>query len=73
MFRKKTIIVKKDLVAPEKIDPLLRRKNFGETKFDRFDIPGETAKAVRKILMLILALFILWFFYECILSWDIFQ
>ena len=73
MFGKKSIIVKKDIIPAEKIDPLKRRKALGETRFDRYDIPGETAKAVRKILLLILALFLIWFFYQSAIAWDIFQ
>ena len=73
MFGRKTIVVKKDIIPAEKVDPRKRRKGLGETRFDRYDIPGETAKAVRKILLLILALFLVWFFYQSAIAWDIFQ
>lgn len=73
MFGRKPIVVKKEIVAADKVDPFSRRKGLGETKFDRYDIPGETAKAVRKILLIILALFLIWFFYQSAIAWDIFQ
>ncbi|MBO5781219.1 MAG: hypothetical protein J6R08_02000 [Opitutales bacterium] len=48
-------------------------KTFNETRFDRFDIPGETGKSVRKILLIILLLIGLWFLIECVKAWNIFQ
>ena len=73
-WSKKTIVVnKKDIVPPHLVDPMQQRKSFRHEKFDRYDIPGEAGKSIRKILFLILALFALWFIYESWLSWDIFQ
>ncbi|MBO6101846.1 MAG: hypothetical protein J6P03_01165 [Opitutales bacterium] len=69
----KRIFVKKDIVPAHKINPLARRKTFRETRFDRFDIPGETGKSARKILLIILALFAFWFVYECASNWNIFD
>lgn len=72
-WNKKDIVVKKDIVPAHLIDPMTRRKTFKQTKFDKYDIPGETGKSVRKILFFILFLFAVWFLYECYLSWNIFQ
>ena len=74
LFKKRQkIIVKKEIVPAEKIDPMRKPKTFKQTRFDRFDIPGETSKSIRKILLLILALFGVWFIIECVKSWNIFQ
>ncbi len=73
MFRRKReIFVKKDVIPPHMINPMTRRKTFSQTRFDRFDIPGETGKSVKRLLLLILALFGAWFVYECFLYWNIF-
>ena len=74
MFRRsKKIVIKKDIIPAEKIDPMKKPKTFNETRFDRFDIQGETGKSVRKILLIILLLIGLWFLIECAKAWNIFQ
>lgn len=56
---------------PEK--PLDRAKGMKQTQFTKGDIPGETARSVRKLIMLAVFLALFWFVRECYYSWDIFS
>lgn len=72
-WRSKDIIVKKDIIPPHMVDPMARRKTFKQTKFDKYDIPGETGKSIRRLLFFALFLFLVWFLYQSYLSWDFYQ
>lgn len=72
-WKKKDIVVKKEIIPPQLVDPMKRQKTFKQTKFDKYDIPGETGKSIRKILLFVLFLFLLWFVYQSVRSWNFYQ
>lgn len=42
-------------------------------EFGWYEVPGEVGKAFRKLFYLAIILFVAWFFYECVRSWNIFS
>lgn len=72
-WRKKHIYINKEVIPKDKTTPTQVHKTLAETRFDKYDMPGETSKSIRKLLLLILALFLIWFFYESIKYWNIFS
>jgi hypothetical protein len=73
LWRKKEIVVKKEIIPPHLVDPMKRKKTFKQTKFDKYDIPGEKGKSIRKIFLFILILFAYWFIYNSYLAWNFYQ
>lgn len=71
--RKKDIIVKKEIIPPHQIDPMKRRASFKQTRFDKYDMPGERQKAVRKVLFFILFIIFILFAIESCKSWNFYQ
>lgn len=71
--RKKDLFVRKSAGSVRSKDPLCEFKKATRGEMGRYSIEGEVWKAVRKLLLLALALAAVFFVYECWLSWNIFQ
>ena len=72
-FRRKALFVNKRAKSVVPKDPLYEFKKSTRGELGRFSVEGEVWRAVRKLLILALALAAIYFFYECKSAWDIFQ